>query len=133
MDMDIGDEGWGTSRVFKRRASLAYSKSLGTRNCFQNRSLQDFSGRLRMNMDNELEIPSRKQSVFLSDEGGSEKEALNVSTDSVRSDNSNEEWRQVSGCCSHRQEGNPSGRLNERSQKSDRVPESTRAKKLSKL
>uniref|UniRef100_A0A3B3IJN4 Serine/threonine-protein phosphatase n=1 Tax=Oryzias latipes TaxID=8090 RepID=A0A3B3IJN4_ORYLA len=95
MDMDIGDEGWGTSRVFKRRASLAYSKSLGTRNCFQNRSLQDFSGRLRMNMDNELEIPSRKQSVFLSDEGGSEKEALNVSTDSVRSDNSNEEWRQI--------------------------------------
>uniref|UniRef100_A0A3P9KTR9 Serine/threonine-protein phosphatase with EF-hands n=1 Tax=Oryzias latipes TaxID=8090 RepID=A0A3P9KTR9_ORYLA len=95
MDMDIGDEGWGTSSVFKRRASLAYSKSLGTRNCFQNRSLQDFSGRLRMNMDNELEIPGRKQSVFLSDEGGSDKEALNVSTDSVRSDNSNEEWRQI--------------------------------------
>ncbi|KAF6727511.1 Serine/threonine-protein phosphatase with EF-hands 2 [Oryzias melastigma] len=94
IDMDIEDEGWGTSRVFQRRASLTYSKSLGTRSCFQNRSLQDFSGRIKMNMENELEI-RRKQSVFLSDIGKPDKETLTVSTDSVSSDNSKEEWRQI--------------------------------------
>ncbi|RVE67768.1 hypothetical protein OJAV_G00085160 [Oryzias javanicus] len=61
IDMDIEDEGWGTSRVFQRRASLTYAKSMGTRSCFHNRSLQDFSGRIKMNMENELEISRRKQ------------------------------------------------------------------------
>lgn len=93
MDEDV----WSANRAFQRRGSLTCPKPLGTRNSFQNRSLQDFSDRIKVSMEDELESRRRRQSVFNSAVNKSD-EAITpaVSSDSVSSDNAKDEWRQVS-------------------------------------
>uniref|UniRef100_A0A4W6ED71 Serine/threonine-protein phosphatase n=1 Tax=Lates calcarifer TaxID=8187 RepID=A0A4W6ED71_LATCA len=82
--------------LFQRRASLTYPKPLGTRDSFQNRSLQDFSDRLKANTEDELEIRRRRQSIFNSGINRLENNmSPSVSSDSVNSDNAKEEWRQI--------------------------------------
>lgn len=68
--------------VFKnsqRRASLTYPKALGSKDCFHNRSLQDFSNRVKVDVESELEDCRQKS----------------CSSESVSSDTSKCEWRQV--------------------------------------
>ncbi|XP_040010740.1 serine/threonine-protein phosphatase with EF-hands 2 isoform X2 [Xiphias gladius] len=89
IDSDMDEDIWSTNR---RRASLTYPKPLGTRESFQNRSLQDFSDRIRVNVEDELEIDKRRQPIF----NRSEKETNpSASSDSVSSDNIKEEWKQI--------------------------------------
>ncbi|XP_040898418.1 serine/threonine-protein phosphatase with EF-hands 2 [Toxotes jaculatrix] len=96
IDSDMDDDICSTNKIFQRRASLAYPTPLGTRNSFQNRSLQDFSDRIKMNAEDEMEIRRRKQSVFNLGINKSEKDMIpSVSSDSVNSDNSKEEWKQI--------------------------------------
>lgn len=88
MDEDV----WSNNRIFQRRISLTYPKPLGARDSFQNSSLQDFSDRIKLT--DELEIRRKKQSIF--NPGRSEKETSpSVSSESLNSDNSNDEWKQV--------------------------------------
>lgn len=97
IDSDMDEDVWSTNRFFQRRASLTYPKPLGTRNSFQNRSLQDFSDRIKMNVGDDLESRRRRQSVFNSPINNSEKEMTpSVSSDFVSSDNAKDEWKQVS-------------------------------------
>uniref|UniRef100_A0AAQ6ISC1 Serine/threonine-protein phosphatase n=1 Tax=Anabas testudineus TaxID=64144 RepID=A0AAQ6ISC1_ANATE len=97
IDSDVDEDVWSTNRFIQRRASLTYAKPMGTRNSFQNRSLQDFSDRIKMNMEDELESCKRRQSVFNSPIDKSEKEMTpTVSSDSVVSnDNPKDEWKQI--------------------------------------
>ncbi|KAG7221298.1 hypothetical protein INR49_017365 [Caranx melampygus] len=97
IDSDMDEDIWSTNRNSQRRASLTYPKPLGERNSFHNRSLQDFSDRLKPNaVDNVLEVCKKKQSVFNPTAGRSEKEiTLSVSSDSVNSENAKEEWKQI--------------------------------------
>uniref|UniRef100_A0A665WZL4 Serine/threonine-protein phosphatase with EF-hands n=1 Tax=Echeneis naucrates TaxID=173247 RepID=A0A665WZL4_ECHNA len=94
--IDSDDEIWSNSRFNQRRTSLTYPKPLGERDSFQNRSLQDFSDRLKANVvENELEPQSRRPSIFNSVTTRSEKEiTLSVSSDSAYSDTM-EEWKQI--------------------------------------
>ncbi|MEQ2206993.1 hypothetical protein XENOCAPTIV_005739 [Xenoophorus captivus] len=78
-----------------RRASLTYPKPIGPRNCFHNRSLQEFSTRIKANMENELENSKRREVILAAALNRSHQDILSVSTDSVNSDNAKEEWRQV--------------------------------------
>lgn len=82
------------SKIFERRTSLTFARPLGTRTSFQNRSLQDFSERIRLPADNDLELSKRKDYIFHFSE--SEK-TMNptASSDSVKSENLKEEWKQV--------------------------------------
>lgn len=97
IDSDMEEDVWSTNKLFQRRASLTYPKPLGTRYSFQNRSLQDFSDRIKMNMGDDLESRKRRQSVFNSPINKAEKEMTpSVSTDSVSSDTVKDEWKQVS-------------------------------------
>lgn len=86
------------SRIFQRRTSLTYARPLGARTSFQNRSLQDFSDRIRMPVENELELSRRREFIFHFSE--SEK-TLNpsASSESVKSENLKEEWKQVTDEC----------------------------------
>ncbi|XP_022620901.1 serine/threonine-protein phosphatase with EF-hands 2-like [Seriola dumerili] len=95
IDSDIDEDIWSTNRILERRASLTYPKPLGGRDSFQNRSLQDFSDRLKVNgVEDELEIRRRKQSVFNSATSRSEKDiTVSVSSDSVNSEK--DEWKQI--------------------------------------
>ncbi|XP_019954773.2 serine/threonine-protein phosphatase with EF-hands 2 [Paralichthys olivaceus] len=94
IDSDVDLDVLGNNKYFQRRASFIYPKPLGTRESFQNRSLQDFSDRIKGKVEDELEIRKRKQSVFIN--RSTEKETtLTVSTESVNSDNAREEWKQI--------------------------------------
>lgn len=102
IDSDMDEDVWSTNRIFQRRASLTYPKPLGERTSFHNRSLQDFSERLRPNaLDAEQEASKRTQPVFNSSTAGrSEKDiTLSVSSDSVNSENAKDEWKQVRNEC----------------------------------
>uniref|UniRef100_A0A673CCX8 Serine/threonine-protein phosphatase with EF-hands n=1 Tax=Sphaeramia orbicularis TaxID=375764 RepID=A0A673CCX8_9TELE len=95
IDSDI-DEDWSNHKVFQRRASFTFPKPLGTRSSFQNRSLQDFSDRIKVNVEEELETCRRRSYTFNAGINRVEKEmAPCPSTDSVNSDNAKEEWKQV--------------------------------------
>lgn len=88
MDEDV----WPNNRIFQRRTSLTFPKSLGTRDSFQNRSLQDFSDRIRLTVGEELE--RKKQSIFISSR--SENEAgPSATSESFSSDSLKDEWKQV--------------------------------------
>ncbi|XP_028270396.1 serine/threonine-protein phosphatase with EF-hands 2 [Parambassis ranga] len=94
IDSDMDEDVWSTSRILERRASLTYPKPLGARNHFHNRSLQDFSDRLKAKGVVDLEI-KRKHSIFNTQTSNPEKEALGTSIESVNSDNNKEEWKQI--------------------------------------
>lgn len=89
MDEDI----WSQNRLFQRRTSLTFPKPLGTRDSFQNRSLQDFSDRIKLTTGDELESRRRRQSIFCL--GGLEKGSPPQSSDSLNSDSLKDEWKQV--------------------------------------
>ncbi len=93
IDSDMDDDVWSTNRIFQRRTSLTFPKPLGTRNSFHNRSLQDFSDRLKGSVADELE--RRKHSIFNVEIGSENEVHPAVSTDSVNSDNAKNEWKQV--------------------------------------
>ncbi|XP_029017721.1 serine/threonine-protein phosphatase with EF-hands 2 isoform X2 [Betta splendens] len=96
IDSDMDEDVWSVNRAFQRRGSLTYPKPLGTRNSFQNRSLQDFSERIKVNMEDELESRRRRQSVFNSAANKSEQDLTPAaSCDSVSSDRTKDEWRQI--------------------------------------
>lgn len=95
VDIDMDDELFNTSKGFQRRGSVTFPKPLGPRECFHNRSLQDFSTRIKANMDNELENSKRREVILAAALNRSKQDILCVSTDSVSSDNAKEEWRQV--------------------------------------
>ncbi|XP_014850787.1 PREDICTED: serine/threonine-protein phosphatase with EF-hands 2-like [Poecilia mexicana] len=95
IDIDMDDDLWSTSKIYQRRASLTYPKPLGPRECFHNRSLQDFSTRIKANMENELENSKRREVILAAALNRSQQDILSVSTDSVSSDNAKDEWRQI--------------------------------------
>ncbi|XP_026178298.1 serine/threonine-protein phosphatase with EF-hands 2 isoform X2 [Mastacembelus armatus] len=96
IDSDKDEDAWSCNKFLQRRASFTYPKPLGARNSFQNRSLQDFSQRIKVNMEDELEMCRRRQSVFNSTFNKSDKETTSsVSSDSVNSDNAKEDWKQI--------------------------------------
>ncbi|MEQ2178777.1 hypothetical protein GOODEAATRI_017611 [Goodea atripinnis] len=95
IDIDMDDVLWNTSRIYQRRASLTYPKPIGPRNCFHNRSLQEFSTRIKASMENELENSKRREVILAAALNRSQQDILSVSTDSVNSDNAKEEWRQI--------------------------------------
>uniref|UniRef100_A0AAQ5Z4X4 Serine/threonine-protein phosphatase with EF-hands n=1 Tax=Amphiprion ocellaris TaxID=80972 RepID=A0AAQ5Z4X4_AMPOC len=95
MDSDLDEDVWGANRIFQRRASLTFPKPLGARDCFHNRSLQDFSDRIKVNVETELEIRRRRRSAFNAVMKEPETETPTLSFDSVYSDNAKEEWKQI--------------------------------------
>ncbi|XP_073321408.1 serine/threonine-protein phosphatase with EF-hands 2 [Pagrus major] len=93
IDSDLDEDVWSTNKILQRRVSLMYPKPLGTRESFQNRSLQDFSDRLKGSELDEMEMNRRRQSLFNS---RSEKDiSPAVSTDSIKSENAADEWKQI--------------------------------------
>lgn len=84
--MDADDD-WANHRLLRRRASLACTKPPVSRDGFLNRSLRDFSDRIKVGAEDE----SKPLGSF-----GAEGEAR-TSLDSVGSDGAKEEWKQVSG------------------------------------
>lgn len=97
IDSDVDEDICSQNRLFQRRKSLTFPKPLGTRDSFHNRSLQDFSNRIKLNVEDELDSQSRKQSI--SNWSGTEKEVQArsppQSSDSLNSDTLNDEWKQV--------------------------------------
>lgn len=98
IDSDIEEDVSSNSKIFERRISLTYARPLGTRTSFQNRSLQDFSDRIRLPAESELELSRRREYMFHFSE--SEKTMnTTASSDSVKSENLKEEWKQVIMLC----------------------------------
>uniref|UniRef100_A0A8D3DTC1 Serine/threonine-protein phosphatase with EF-hands n=1 Tax=Scophthalmus maximus TaxID=52904 RepID=A0A8D3DTC1_SCOMX len=97
IDSDMDEDVWGANKLFQRRASFTFPRPLVTRGGFHNRSLQDFSDRIRVVVvEDELEVRRRRQSAFISGNSRPENEGTPIaSTDSVNSDNTREEWKQI--------------------------------------
>uniref|UniRef100_A0A3Q3GMG2 Serine/threonine-protein phosphatase with EF-hands n=1 Tax=Labrus bergylta TaxID=56723 RepID=A0A3Q3GMG2_9LABR len=94
VDSDVDEEIWSPNRLGQRRISLAYPKPLGTRESFRNRSLQDFSDRIKV--VDELELCRRKHTLFSPGMQRTQKELTpSGSTDSINSDTSKDDWRQI--------------------------------------
>lgn len=95
IDSDVDEDFSSNSRIFQRRTSLIYTRPLGTRSSFQNRSLQDFSDRIRFSGESDLELSRRREFIFQFSESA---KTLNTaaSSESVQSENLKEEWKQVS-------------------------------------
>ncbi|KAF3851361.1 hypothetical protein F7725_013133 [Dissostichus mawsoni] len=82
IDSDMDEEGGVHNKVFQRRPSLKFPRTL-TKDCFQNRSLQDFSDRLRVNTVEDVErLPGPL---------GPE----NDTSQSCESISSEDEWKQI--------------------------------------
>ncbi|XP_030271753.1 serine/threonine-protein phosphatase with EF-hands 2 isoform X1 [Sparus aurata] len=93
IDSDMEEDVWSANKIFQRRTSLMYPKPLGTRESFHNRSLQDFSDRLKQSDVDQMEINRRRQSMF---HFRSEKDMSQaLSTESVKSENPADEWKQI--------------------------------------
>ncbi|XP_077416312.1 serine/threonine-protein phosphatase with EF-hands 2 isoform X1 [Vanacampus margaritifer] len=82
IDSDVDDD-LANHRLFQRRASFTCPKPLVARDGFPNRSLQDFSDRIKVNVEDELTDCQQR-----------EKESQ-ASLESVASDNAKEEWKQI--------------------------------------
>lgn len=94
IDSDMDEDVWSSNRIFQRRTSLTFPNPLRARDSFQNRSLQDFSDRIKLTVGEELEFHRKKQSIFHFSR--TEKEmSQSASSESFSSDNSKEEWKQV--------------------------------------
>lgn len=90
------DEEWSVKKFLQRRASMTYPKPLGTRDNFQNRSLQDFSDRIRERVEEELEMCRKRAFTLSADSQSQEDDSLtSISIESVNSDNAKEEWKQI--------------------------------------
>ncbi|XP_047448380.1 serine/threonine-protein phosphatase with EF-hands 2 isoform X2 [Mugil cephalus] len=95
IDSDTDEDLGFSNKIGQRRASLVYPKPLGTRDCFHNRSLQDLTDRIKANTEDELEIRRKKQSLLNSAVSKPEKDSMSVSSESLNSDNTKEEWKQI--------------------------------------
>ncbi|KAM9858578.1 serine/threonine-protein phosphatase with EF-hands 2 [Aulostomus maculatus] len=95
IDSDMDDD-WSNNKLYQRRTSLMYPKQFGGRESFQNRSLQDFSDRIKINIEEDLKICRRRASIFNLEINKIEKEMTpSLSSDSVNSDNAKDEWKQI--------------------------------------
>lgn len=82
-------------KLTQRRTSLTYPKPLA-RDIFQNRSLQDFSGLIKGNMVDDVEIHRKRPSISIQGIIKPENETTQAaSSESVNSENVNDEWKQV--------------------------------------
>uniref|UniRef100_UPI0037E77599 serine/threonine-protein phosphatase with EF-hands 2 n=1 Tax=Semicossyphus pulcher TaxID=241346 RepID=UPI0037E77599 len=96
VDSDVDEDIWSSNRLIQRRVSLTYQKPLGARDSFHNRSLQDFSDRIKVSVVDELEICRRKHALFSPGMNRKEKESTpSGSSDSINSDTTKDEWRQI--------------------------------------
>lgn len=97
IDSDVDEDILSQNRISQRRPSLTFPKPLGTRDSFHNRSLQDFSNRIKLSVEDELESHRRRQSVFnwSSLEKNVQARSPPQSSDSLNSDTVNDEWKQV--------------------------------------
>lgn len=95
IDSDMDEDVWPNSRIFQRRTSLTFPKPLGTRDSFQNRSLQDFSDRIRLTVEEELETRRKKQSIFIPSRSENEVGPSASFEPESNSDSSKDEWKQV--------------------------------------
>ncbi|XP_075881902.1 serine/threonine-protein phosphatase with EF-hands 2 isoform X2 [Nelusetta ayraudi] len=97
IDSDVDEEIWSQNKLFQRRTSLTFPKPIGTRDSFHNRSLQDFSNRIKLSVEDELDSQRRKQSIY--NWSGTEKEVQArsppQSSDSLNNDTLNDEWKQI--------------------------------------
>ncbi|XP_024909174.1 serine/threonine-protein phosphatase with EF-hands 2 [Cynoglossus semilaevis] len=92
IDSEADEDSWSSSKFLHRRASLRYSNNtLGSRNSFHNRSLQDFSSRTNVNVKDQLEFPRKRQSAFIA----VFKEETPPPVSTVNSDTVHEEWKQI--------------------------------------
>ncbi|KAM6944717.1 serine/threonine-protein phosphatase with EF-hands 2 [Lycodopsis pacificus] len=90
VDSDIDEGVWSPNKVFQRQNSLTSLKPIN-RDSFMNRSLQDFSGRLKVD---EVELSRRTQSIFNPAISRLENETAS-SSESVNSLTVIEEWKQI--------------------------------------
>lgn len=96
IDSDMDEDILSTNKIFQRRTSLTFPKPLAGRDAFQNRSLQDFSDRIKANAADELERCRRKQSIYSLGLNRTENEIISsASSESLKSDNAKDEWKQV--------------------------------------
>ncbi|XP_074526858.1 serine/threonine-protein phosphatase with EF-hands 2 [Halichoeres trimaculatus] len=97
IDSDLEEDFWASNRLLQRRCSLTYPKVLGERDNFHNRSLQDFSDRLKVEgVVGELGICQRRPAPSSPGMNRADKDmSPSVSTDSINSDTVNDEWRQI--------------------------------------
>ncbi|XP_037114251.1 serine/threonine-protein phosphatase with EF-hands 2 isoform X2 [Syngnathus acus] len=93
IDSDMDDE-WANHRLFQRRASFTCPKPMVSRDGFLNRSLQDFSDRIKVNVEGELKHGQQRAPLVRLGSFGAEKQA-DASFDSVTSDTAKEEWKQI--------------------------------------
>ncbi|XP_059192441.1 serine/threonine-protein phosphatase with EF-hands 2 [Centropristis striata] len=95
IDSDIDEDVWSNRGLGQRRTSLAFPKAY-VRNSFPNRSLQDFSERIKVNMTDDLELCRRRQSVFIPVITRTENETdVSASSETINSVNVEDEWKQI--------------------------------------
>ncbi|XP_068422496.1 serine/threonine-protein phosphatase with EF-hands 2 [Clinocottus analis] len=95
IDSDMDEDILSPNKMFLRRKSLTFLKTV-PRDSFQNRSLRDFSDRIKENTAEEAERRRRKQSIYSLATGTLENEAASsVSTDSMNSQSGIDEWKQI--------------------------------------
>ncbi|XP_056143344.1 serine/threonine-protein phosphatase with EF-hands 2 [Lampris incognitus] len=101
VDPELDDDVWLTNKMNLRRVSLTFPKPLGTRDSFQNRSLQDFSNRVKLTLEEEQVVRRRQKNLLNSGFSQSQKQFNpSVSSDSSQdstdtTDNTKEEWKQI--------------------------------------
>lgn len=101
MDSDCEDSVSSVCFQNRRRASMTYSKPFGTRDSFQRRSLQDFSGVVNRTLEEEQEVRRRQAAFLLPGYSLSHRDlhpSLSSESDSDSTntpDVHNEEWKQV--------------------------------------
>uniref|UniRef100_A0A667Y9X2 Serine/threonine-protein phosphatase with EF-hands n=1 Tax=Myripristis murdjan TaxID=586833 RepID=A0A667Y9X2_9TELE len=101
VDSEVEDEVWVTNKIQQRRASLTYPKTISTRDTFHNRSLQDFSDRIKVSVDEELVLRKQRAGLINMGYNHSQKHLHpSVSSDSSQesadtSDSAKEEWKQI--------------------------------------
>ncbi|XP_061751531.1 serine/threonine-protein phosphatase with EF-hands 2 [Nerophis ophidion] len=92
--IDSNAEDWGHHGLFQRRASFTCPKNLGSRGNFLNRSLQDFSDRIKVGKEDELQVCQQGAELFQAGVDPVEKGG-DSSFDPVVSDSAKEEWKQI--------------------------------------
>ncbi|XP_054466840.1 serine/threonine-protein phosphatase with EF-hands 2, partial [Anoplopoma fimbria] len=95
IDSDMDEDLWSPNKAFQRRNSLTFLKPIN-RDSFQNRSLQDFSARLKVNTVDEVEVSKRRRSILNPATGRLENETTSSgSPNSVNSLTVIDEWKQI--------------------------------------
>ncbi|XP_039658573.1 serine/threonine-protein phosphatase with EF-hands 2 [Perca fluviatilis] len=94
IDIDT-EEVLSHNKLTQRRTSLTYPKPIA-RDVFPNRSLQDFSGLIKVNTVEDVEIHRKRPSISIQGINRPENETTQAaSSESVNSENGNDEWKQI--------------------------------------